>query len=54
MPKTTITTDAWECFRCGYIWPDKRQVKPPRCAGCGSVYWDVPKKDKVKEEEDDE
>ncbi len=50
MPKTTITFDAWRCFRCGYVWKGKTDEKPLRCAkaSCGSVYWDRPRK---KEEE---
>ena len=50
MPTTTITNDAWKCCRCGYVWPNLREKKPLRCAKCGSVYWDIPKIEKEKEE----
>ncbi len=46
MPKTTITLDAWKCFRCDYSWPNKRDKKPIRCPSCGTPYWDFPKKQK--------
>jgi predicted Zn-ribbon and HTH transcriptional regulator len=53
VPKTTITIDAWKCLRCDYVWPDKRENKPLRCAGCGSPYWDIPITNKIKEEKED-
>lgn len=47
-----MTLDAWKCLRCGYVWPDKREKKPIRCPapGCGSPYWDIPRKNKRRED----
>ena len=50
MPKTTMTIDVWECFRCGHKWIGKNSSKPIKCPKCSSPYWAKPKKD---EESDD-
>ena len=36
------------CKRCGHKWYRRSPVKPKRCAGCGSPYWDTIKKNKKK------
>jgi len=53
MSETTIP--AWECLKCGFTWPKKRNStnpitysdeKPTVCANqkCKSPYWDKPKR----------
>jgi len=31
------------CIRCGYEWMSR--IVPKKCAGCGSPYWDRPRRD---------
>ncbi len=49
----------WECLRCEGTWAKRKDakniaIKPLRCALCGSVYWDLPIKNKKKDEEEKE
>ena len=40
------TIEAWECLRCGYIWPRRGRDKPKKCANfrhCASPFWDTPR-----------
>lgn len=43
MSTRTIKAIACQCERCGYQWIAKEAV-PVRCAGCGSVYWNRPRR----------
>lgn len=39
------TIDAWECLRCGHVWPCRGRKKPKKCANfrkCASPFWDKP------------
>ena len=38
------------CLRCGHVWIPKSDERPVKCAlkGCGSPYWDRPRKSAKK------
>lgn len=39
-----ITVKAFQCERCGHIWPPRYQDRRPViCPKCKSPYWDKPK-----------
>lgn len=38
------------CLRCGHVWYPKSTVKPLRCAGCGTPYWDRRRRKEVSDE----
>ena len=40
------TLPMYTCLRCGGTWHPRKNVKPRVCPkpGCGSAYWDVPKR----------
>ena len=45
------TLEAWECLRCGKIWPRRRTIKPKKCANkahCASYFWDTPRVRRAK------
>lgn len=42
--KSTITVLSCTCLRCGYEWQTRGEDVPVRCAGCGSVYWNRPRR----------
>ena len=48
MPKGTPR----ECKRCGYVWTQRLEDDPKRCANpsCRSVYWDTEYRHPVEEE----
>ncbi|HTW83675.1 MAG TPA: hypothetical protein VMD91_06400 [Candidatus Sulfotelmatobacter sp.] len=41
MPRVQIP--AWECTRCGHVWPARGERKPRMCARCHSSAWDKPR-----------
>ena len=51
MPRTTMTIDAWQCCRCGYVWKGKTNETPLRCPDCGSCYWNRPRKNEEENED---
>jgi len=42
MPETTLP--AWECLRCGHVWPKRGDQRPATCAKCRNVLWDRPRR----------
>lgn len=41
------------CKRCQHTWHPRRAEKPLRCPGCGTPYWDRPRRDDRAVDADD-
>ena len=35
------------CERCEHEWIPRNEGDPIKCPGCGSPYWNIPKKQKI-------
>ncbi|MCO5381772.1 MAG: endonuclease Q family protein [Methanosarcina barkeri] len=53
-PIRTVETKKLHCLRCNYDWFPRDADKLPRtCAGCGSPYWDRPRRAKKSEQKNE-
>lgn len=39
-----LTLPTLTCKRCAHQWHPRKPEPPPRCAKCGSVYWNKPRR----------